>query len=91
MDRRTMLKGGTIGAAVGLFSNASTAEVRSDDIAEAVERFRASIPSDFNSDYVERAVIPYFLTSIYEGERPALPMIDTTLTKENALPVDLRG
>jgi hypothetical protein len=28
---------------------------------------------------------------MYEGERPALPMIDTPLTKENALPADLWG
>jgi len=34
----------------------------------------------------QNAVVPFFLTSIYEGERPALPMIDVTLTKENALP-----
>ena len=27
----------------------------------------------------------------YEGERPALPMIDVTLSKENALPFDLWG
>jgi hypothetical protein len=91
MDRRTMLKGGAIGGAVGLFSKASIAEIRGDDVAAAVERFRASIPSDFDSEYVERAIIPYFLTSIYEGERPALPMIDITLTKENALPTDLWG
>ena len=56
-----------------------------------VERFRASIPSNFDRDYVENAVIPFFLTSFYEGERPALPMIDVTLTKENALPFDLWG
>ena len=40
---------------------------------------------------MENAVVPFFLTSIYEGERPALPMIDVTLTKENALPHDLWG
>ena len=54
-------------------------------------RFRASIPAHFDRTYVENAVVPFFLTSIYEGERPALPMIDVTLTKENALPHDLWG
>ena len=29
--------------------------------------------------------------SIYQGERPALPMIDVPLTKENALPFDFWG
>jgi hypothetical protein len=33
----------------------------------------------------------FFLTSIYEGELPALPIIDVVLSKENALPFDLWG
>ena len=32
-----------------------------------------------------------YLTSIYEGERPILPMIDLPLTKQDALPRDLWG
>ena len=36
-------------------------------------------------------VIPFFLTSFYEGERPMLPMIDVNFSKENALPSDLWG
>jgi hypothetical protein len=63
----------------------------SPDLATALTRFRASIPAHFDRTYVENAVVPFFLTSIYEGERPALPMIDVTLTKENALPHDLCG
>src|SRR3984957_14186243 len=63
----------------------------SPDLAAALARFRASIPAHFDRTYVENAVVPFFLTSIYEGERPALPMIDVTLTKENALPHDLWG
>jgi hypothetical protein len=88
-----MLKGAALGATAGLLTKASAAaaQTEDDDVAAALARFRASIPSDFDSDYVERAVIPFFLTSIYMGERPALPMIDTTLTKENALPRDLWG
>ena len=46
---------------------------------------------DFDDEYVNHAVIPFFLSSIYEGERPLLPMIDVTLTKQNALPFDLWG
>ena len=104
LERRTVLKGGV--AAVGMFgSGASTAmmaglEPASADTAKpplpeqiltAVERFRATIPADFDPDYVEKAVIPFFLTSFYEGERPMLPMIDVNFSKENALPYDLWG
>jgi cytochrome P450 len=104
LERRTVLKGGA--AAVGMFgSGASTAmvaglEPASADTAQpplpeqiliAVERFRATIPANFDPDYVEKAVIPFFLTSFYEGERPMLPMIDVNFSKENALPYDLWG
>ena len=62
-----------------------------DKIAAALARFRATIPANFDSTYVENAVVPFFLTSLYEGERPLLPMIDLNLSKENALPYDLWG
>jgi cytochrome P450 len=61
------------------------------DLAAALARFRAAIPSNFSSEYVEHVVIPFFLTSFYEGERPILPMIDIVFSKENALPFDLWG
>lgn len=61
------------------------------DISAALSRFRASLPANFERDYVEHAVVPFFLSSVYEGERPTLPMIDENLTKENALPHDLWG
>lgn len=61
------------------------------DVGRALAAFRKTIPSNFDHDYVEHAVIPFFLTTIFDGERPALPMIDVTLTKENALPYDLWG
>jgi len=104
LERRTVLKGGA--AAVGMFgSGASTAMVAGlepasadtaqpplpEQILTAVERFRATIPANFDPDYVEKAVIPFFLTSFYEGERPMLPMIDVNFSKENALPYDLWG
>ncbi len=96
MQRRMVLQGAAA-SAVGLFSGASVADgasaarAASPDIAAALERFRASIPAHFDRTYVENAVVPFFLTSIYEGERPALPMIDVALSKENALPHDLWG
>ncbi len=62
-----------------------------EQLLTAVERFRATIPANFDPDHVEHAVIPFFLTSLYEGERSMLPMIDVNFSKENALPYDLWG
>jgi hypothetical protein len=91
IQRREVLVGGVTAAAAGLFYNRAQAADAPPDLVAALERFRASIPGNFDRTYVENAVIPFFLTSVYEGERPALPMIDVTLTKENALPFDLWG
>ena len=54
-------------------------------------KFRATIPSHFNRDYVDNAVVPFFLGSIFAGERPILPMIDLPLTKQDAIPWDFWG
>ena len=100
MQRRTVLKGGM--AAASLLSGGVAAELAPDaasadtpplpdQIQSALQRFRDSIPANFDRDYIENAVIPFFLTSFYEGERPMLPMIGVNFTKENALPYDLWG
>ena len=103
LERRIVLKGGV--AAVGaLGSGASAAVVAGteptsaaaksplpEQILAAVERFRATVPANFDPEYVEKALIPFFLTSFYEGERPMLPMIDVNFSKEHALPYDLWG
>jgi hypothetical protein len=62
-----------------------------DQILAAFQRFRETIPANFDHEYVDKAVKPFFLTSFYEGERPMLPVIDVTFSKENALPYDLWG
>jgi hypothetical protein len=103
LERRTVLKGSA--AAFGLIgSGASAATIAAkpaageaaqsalpEQLLAAVDRFRATIPADFEPEYVEHAVIPFFLTSVYEGERPMLPMIGVNFSKENALPYDLMG
>ena len=104
MERRTVLKGGV--AAVGMVGSGTSAALVAgiqeasaqgapsaipNQIQSAIERFRNTIPANFDRDYVEKAVIPFFLTSFYEGERPMLPMIDVNFSKENALPFDLWG
>ena len=91
MERREVLFGSAAAAVAGLlYGHAQAAEVPPEIVA-AVERFRASVPSNFSQDYVEHVVIPFFLTSFYEGGRPLLPMIDINFSKENALPSDLWG
>ncbi len=92
IDRRTLLAGAGVAALAPAAAHAYSAdEGMSGDVAAALARFRSSIPSNFDRDYVENAVVPFFLESIYQGERPVLPMIDLPLTKENALPFDLWG
>ncbi len=101
MQRRQFLKGA---AALGLAAGSSAVEVANaagsqanggyvlpDHIAAALARFRETIPARFDRAYVENSVIPFFLASFYEGERPMLPLIDVNLSKENALPHDLWG
>ena len=101
MERREFLKAA---AALGMAAGTSTASAvaavaqtanggasKPDKIAAALALFREAIPDNFDSTYVEKAVVPFFLTSFYEGERPLLPMIDLNLSKENALPYDLWG
>src|SRR5262249_43912939 len=62
-----------------------------DQVLTALQRFRSTIPAYFEQDYVEKAVIPFFLTSLYESERPKLPMIGVSFSKENSLPYSLWG
>ena len=97
MKRRTFLKLGAASAA-GATTHPVLAHYQSanpptslDDLGAAVVRLRNQFLASFDAAYVDRVILPHFLVSMYEGERPALPMIDTTLTKENALPQDLWG
>jgi hypothetical protein len=104
VERRMVLKGGA--AAVGFLGGGASsgmtvgvdrafADVPQSElppqILNAVQRFRETIPANFDRDYVEKAVIPFFLTSFYEDQRPMLPMIGVNFSKENALPYDLWG
>jgi hypothetical protein len=49
------------------------------------------LPPTFEPDYIDGAVVPYLLSGQYIGERPALPMIDLALSKENAAPPHFWG
>lgn len=61
------------------------------ELESAAARLRTQFSKDFEPAYIENVIIPHFLVSVYHGERPVLPMIDVSLTKENALPNDLWG
>jgi cytochrome P450 len=66
------------------------------DLSKTVEQQDRSsntwmMPSTFDPAYVQGAVKPFFLSTIYQGERPLLPMIDLTFSKEGALPAHLFG
>lgn len=104
VERRTVLKGGA--ATLGLLGGGASSEIAAAagrasadapqsriprQMLDAVRRFRETIPPNFDPDYVENAVIPFFLTSVYEDQRPILPMIGVEFSKENALPYDLWG
>jgi hypothetical protein len=104
VKRRTVLKGAA--ATVGLVGGGASLEMTAgvdrafadtaqselpNQIQDAVRRFRETIPPNFDRDYVENAVIPFFLTSFYEDQRPMLPMVGVNFSKENALPYDLWG
>ena len=73
MERRAFLAAAAATPAGVLSAQAASYEGLPDDVGAALARFRNSIPSNFDRDYVEHAVIPFFLTSIYEGERPHSP------------------
>ena len=63
----------------------------SSDSSDAVAQIRAQYSGQFDADYVDNAIVPFVQNSVFEGQRPVLPMIDLALTKENALPSDLWG
>mgnify|MGYP003297794209 CR=1 FL=1 len=49
------------------------------------------VPDSFKDEYVQGALKPFLLSGIYRGERPVLPMIDLTLSKEAAIPAHIFG
>jgi hypothetical protein len=90
MDRRTFLAGAA-GAPAAILPIGANADEGSPDVCAAVAEFRKSIPSNFDQDYVEHVLIPFFLTSTFEGEPPLFPLINTKLSKENAFPAEFLG
>lgn len=90
VGRRALLLGAGAAALAAGAASASAAP-QSPDLSGALAKFRASIPSHFDREYVENAIVPFYLTSAFAAERPILPMIDLPLTKQNAIPNDFLG
>ncbi|MFF5146704.1 hypothetical protein ACFY6U_44515 [Streptomyces sp. NPDC013157] len=44
------------------------------------------LPPTFEPEYIDSAVVPFLMSRQITAERPALPMIDLALSKENAAP-----
>ena len=81
IDRRTVLTGAGVAALVPVAANAYTGDERlADDVSAALARFRSSIPSNFDRDYVDMPSSPSFYRPSIR-ERPTLPMIDAPLTR----------
>ena len=91
MNRREFLSGATVVPATLLPVGASADHGMPSDVGAALGQFRKSIPSNFDQDYVEHVLIPFFLTSVFEGEPPLLPVINVTMSKENAFPAEFLG
>lgn len=55
-------------------------------------RLREILPTAFDLPYIENVIFPALVTSVYQGEKLSLPMLDEEkFTKENALPYFLWG
>jgi len=98
MKRRTFLTGGamaatglSMGEGVLLEAHAAERPLTVTELESAATKLRARFAQGFDPAYVENAILPFFLVSVYRGERSMLPMIDVSLSKENALPTYLWG
>ena len=101
MERREFLIAGAVSAVAAAGTHSKIAKAQSPpaagqplaptDLQTTVARMRMQFLREFDAAYVDNVIVPWFLVSTYMGERPALPMIDPILTKENALPRDLWG
>ena len=76
-----------------------SSQVREDLFSQLPERREVAVsclcdtlPQSFELSYIKNAILPALVTSVFEGERLSLPMIDETqFSKEKALPFFLWG
>ena len=94
MKRRTFLAGGAT-AVAGLSTQCAHAHypppthgqpVAPSDLQSVAARLRAQYLKEFDPAYVENVIVPNFLVSVYDGERPCLPMIDVSSPRRTPFP-----
>ena len=81
MGRRTFLTGPGAAALLPVAGGAAakdqslgdvgTVARQAPDLSAALQRFRATIPSHFDREYVNNAVVPFFLGSIFAACGPS--------------------
>ncbi|MDJ0591379.1 MAG: hypothetical protein QNJ72_15500 [Pleurocapsa sp. MO_226.B13] len=84
---------------VSEFFSSLTDEVKEDILSKipkkkelALSHLGKLLPTAFDLDYIKYAILPSLVTSVYQGERLSLPMLDEEkFSKENALPYYLWG
>jgi hypothetical protein len=94
VSRRGLLIGAGAAALLGAQATGAAAQMGAPPAgygAAGMGRLREMFATAYDPAYIQNAVMAFVHTNLYAAERPFLPMIDETLSKENALPYDLWG
>jgi len=94
VSRRGLLIGAGAAAIVGAQMAGAAAQMGAPPPgygAAGMGQLKEMFPATYDPAYIEHVVMAFVRTNLYAAQRPFLPMIDETLSKENALPYDLWG
>ena len=94
VSRRGLLIGAGAAAILGAQATGAAAQMGAPPAGygpAGMGQLRDMFPTTYDPAYIQNAVMAFVHTNLYAAQRPFLPMIDETLSKENALPYDLWG
>lgn len=94
VSRRGLLIGAGAAAILGAQVTSAAAQMGAPPAgygAAGMGQLREMFPTTYDPAYIQNVVMAFVRTNLYAAQRPFLPMIDETLSKENALPYDLWG
>ena len=94
VSRRNLLLGAGAAAIVGAQVTSAAAQMGAPPVGygtAGMGQLKEMFPTTYDPAYIQNAVMAFVRTNLYAAQRPFLPMIDETLSKENALPYDLWG
>ena len=94
VSRRNLLLGAGAAAIVGAQVTSAAAQMGAPPVGygtAGMGQLKEMFPTTYDPAYIQNAVMAFVRTNLYAAQRPFLPMIDETLSKENALPYDLGG